>query len=107
MTAQASVMPPQAPVAEQDELLRLLDGKIAEQDCVEKAEDGGVGADAEGEREQGDGGERRTAKQRAQAVGDILQKTFKPAPTPGEMTLLAEESGIAEGAMGDAAGFFC
>ena len=91
--------------AEQHELLRLLDGKIAEQDCVKKTEDGSVGANAESEREQSDGGERRTAKHRAQAVGDIFQKTFEPSPSPGEVALLAEKSGVAERAMGGAAGF--
>ena len=40
-------------VTEHDKLRGLLHGKIAEQDCIEKAEDGGVSADAEGEREQG------------------------------------------------------
>ena len=93
-------------VTEHDKLRGLLHGKIAEQDCIEEAEDGGVSADAEGEREQGDGGERGTAEQGAHAVGDILEEAFEPFPTPGEMSLLVNQCGIAEGAQGCEAGFF-
>ena len=42
-----------------DELLRVGVRQRAKQDGVDDGEDGGVGADAEGEREDGDGGEGR------------------------------------------------
>jgi hypothetical protein len=42
---------------ELDEAFRVADREVAEEEGVDQREDGGVGADAEGEREDGDGGE--------------------------------------------------
>jgi hypothetical protein len=53
-------------------LVRVRHG--LEQDGVNDAEDGGVGADSEGEGENGDGGETAAAIQLTQCVTNILAK---------------------------------
>jgi hypothetical protein len=46
-----------ANIVQADKALTLLEREGAEQDGVDQAEDGGVGADSQGEGENGDGGE--------------------------------------------------
>ena len=55
---------------------------------VDQLEDRGVGADAEGEREHGDGGESGTAQQDAGAVPEILSEVLDDADAPGIAALL-------------------
>ena len=48
--------------------------KRAQQDSVDEAEDGGVGADAEGESENGDGGEAWRLAEHPQPESEVLKK---------------------------------
>ena len=52
-------------------------GKRLEEDAVDDSEDGGIGADAEGEREDGDGGEGRILAQAADGVAHVLHEDFE------------------------------
>ena len=49
---------------------------------MDDAEDGGVGADAERQRQQGDGGEAGRAAQHPRAVADVLHQPFGPWQRP-------------------------
>ena len=55
-----------------DEALRLGEGQRLQQDGVHHAEDGGVGADTDGQGENGHGGEARAFRQHAERVTQIL-----------------------------------
>ena len=68
--------------SEDNELAGFLHGQGAKQDGVEKAEDRGIGADAEGQRDQRHDGERRAAEHGSQAVMDIPQKALEDLPIP-------------------------
>jgi hypothetical protein len=61
---------------EENELLRIFNGKIAEQHRIDDREDGGVGADAEGEGEDGYSREARGFAQHAEGVAQILGQDF-------------------------------
>jgi len=52
------------------DLLGILVRQRIQDDGLDHAEDGGIGADAKGEREHGDQGERRLAAQGAEGVGE-------------------------------------
>jgi hypothetical protein len=54
------------------------------QDSVDDTEDGGVGADAEREREQCHGGESWLAAQHARAEGDVLPKSVPHTAEPSQ-----------------------
>src|SRR5580704_5875254 len=58
---------------EEDEFLRILDGEEAEEDLVEKGENGGVGADAEGESQDSDSGETGSAGEGAESVLEVAK----------------------------------
>ena len=58
-------------ICEKDELLRVLDGKIAEQHGIDDREDGGVGADAERKSEDGDRRESGRFAQHAEGEAQI------------------------------------
>ena len=55
MAVVAAVMPAAAP--QQDELLRVFDGEQAQENLIHQGEDGGISADAEGQRQDGHGDE--------------------------------------------------
>ncbi len=59
-----------------DQAIGILVGERPEEDAVDHAKDGAVRADAEGEREHGDGGERRRTPKHAQAIAQILHQFF-------------------------------
>ena len=59
---------------ELDELFGIADGKVTEEEGVDEGEDSSVGADAEGERENGDGGEGGRFGQGAESVAEGLKK---------------------------------
>ena len=60
-------------VMETDQTLRVRNGKETQQDSVHHAENGRVGADAEGQRNNGGGRERRTLCQHPGRKAQILQ----------------------------------
>jgi hypothetical protein len=57
-----------------DQPLGIREGEGPEQDGVHHAEDGGVRADAQGQREDGGGGEERGLRERAASEADVLQQ---------------------------------
>jgi hypothetical protein len=93
-------------LAEGDELLGMLDGKIAEQDLVDEGEDGGVGADAEGEREQGDQGEAGALGERAEAEAGVLEEAVEGGFPAGGPDLMLDGVAAAYFGAGGAAGGF-
>ena len=64
-------------VAEQDQAVGIADGERAQQHVVHQAEHGRVGADAQGQREDGDGGE-------SGGVGELAQPMPQVAAHAGE-----------------------
>src|SRR5258708_22299669 len=64
---------------EQDELLGILDGEEAQQDLVEEGENGGVGADAESQGQDGHGGKAGSAREHAEGVLQVAQDGVEPA----------------------------
>ncbi len=63
-----------------DEAVGVRVGEGVEQDSVDDGEDGGGGADAEGESENGDGGEAGIFAQHAQSVTKILEESGQEWP---------------------------
>ena len=58
-------------------MLRILNGQIAKEHGVDQGENRGVGANAEGENEDGDGSEARRFAQHPQGVAQVLNQGFK------------------------------
>ena len=76
-------------LAQHHDLLAPCVGEGLEEHAVDEAEDGGVGADAETQREHDGGGEARAAAQAAQAVADVLhQHLEEPAAARVAASLL-------------------
>ena len=83
------------------------DGRIgAEEDAFKPAEDGGVGADAEDEAEDGEGGESGIAEELAKAEAQILGEIFGGVEAMGFDTVFFDLSDAADGAEGLGAGLF-
>jgi hypothetical protein len=59
-------------VVDTDQLLRIGIGQRLQQDGIDDTEDGGIGADSQGEREQRHGGERGALDQPPKSVANIL-----------------------------------
>jgi hypothetical protein len=70
------------PFGEEHEPVRLLVGKRAQQHRVDHAEDRGVGADAQGQGQDGHGGESGAARQHASPVTDVLPPGLHAPSTP-------------------------
>jgi len=56
------------------EFVRIGEGKRAEQECINDAEDGDVGADAEREDQDGNGGEGAVPPKSAKRVANVAEK---------------------------------
>src|SRR5205823_4913964 len=69
-------------IAERDQLLRMSHRDMAQHHGIDQREDGRVGADAEGEREHHDRGERRIAKQYAERVAEVIHTATPPSDRP-------------------------
>lgn len=68
------------------EAVRVGNRKLAKEKRVDEAEDRGIYRNAEGQRQDGDGGESRIVHQRSQTVSNVLQKgghDFTSITTPG------------------------
>ena len=70
------------PFGQEDQPVRLLVGKGAQEDRVDHAEDRGVGADAQGKGQDGHGGESGAPRQHARAVTDVLPPGFHRSSPP-------------------------
>ena len=79
-----------------DELVRIPVGQRCQQNRVDDAEDGRVGADAERKRRNRDRGEPRVPPQRAQPVADVLQHALQPRRDPDVMNMVAGERQVAQ-----------
>ena len=60
-------------LVEHDQLVRARDRQLAQQDLIDEREDGGVGADAERERQDRDGREQGTAAESAERQAQVGQ----------------------------------
>ena len=67
---------------ENHQLLRILYRQISQQNRIHEAEDGGVGADAERERNGRDRGEQRIRSHGPQAIAQVLQELLPKCPGP-------------------------
>ncbi len=57
---------------DRDYAIELRKGQRLDEQCVDDAEDGAVGANADGQRDDGDDRERRTSHERPDAVTDVF-----------------------------------
>ena len=92
-------------LAEGDEVLRVGDGKRLQHEVVDEGEDGGVGADAEGQREDGDGGEAGTFGHHAETVADVVPDAFGGGLPGGGADFVLDGFGAAHLDAGCALGF--
>ncbi len=83
----------------------IAEGKRAQHERVDDAEDGDVGADAEREDEDGDEGEAAVAAQGAEGVAKILQEDVERGEAARGALLLARLLDAAEADEGQTAGF--
>ena len=92
--------------AHQVKLLRLAIGKRPQQHAVHHRENGGVGADAEREREHRYGGEAGILAQHAQTIANIHEKVLKCGPLPDFAAALLDLEDVAKLPPGGEGRFF-
>jgi hypothetical protein len=68
---------------ESDQAIGIAVCQRVQQDGVDYAKDGGVGADPQGQGEDGQECEARRAQQSADTVAEVLGQVFEAAPAPG------------------------
>src|SRR5579863_9989324 len=78
---------------------------MAEHHSMDECEDGGIGTDAEGQGENGRGGEAGSFRKLTDGKASVLDKLLEPGPAPGFAGFLSDRSGIAESAHGGGASF--
>ena len=76
--------------------VRIVIGKRTKENGVDDGKNRGVRADAEGESENGDGGEAGAALQHAKRVAKIAGGHVQPADDVGVASVFLEEGGVAE-----------
>jgi len=91
--------------AEPNQPLAVRVGQRPQKHRVDDAENGGVRADAERERQNDDQGEAWRLANAAQAVPDVLKDGFEPRKLPRLPRLLLRAGHVAEGAASGCAGF--
>jgi len=77
--------------ADREQLLGTLDRQRAQHHGVDKAEDGRVRADAEGQRQQRHGGEGRIAREGAQGISNVPDERIEPGDDPGVARVFGHE----------------
>ena len=82
--------------ADDDEPVRFFDRQLPDEDFVDQAEDGRIGADADGQREHGDGGKARSFEQHARAVSQVLPQGFESGPAPDASGIFEDERRVAK-----------
>jgi hypothetical protein len=92
--------------AQHHEGLRIGHRQRTQQDRIHEAEDGCVGADSQGERQDRHRAERLVGGQNAQAVAQVLQKLFPECPGPRGACVLLYESDVSQFPAGGASRFF-
>src|SRR5215469_8964180 len=83
-------------IEHQNELIGIWIGKRSQKHSVDDAEDGGVGADAQRERQNGDGGEARTLAEHAGGIAQVLRGLVQEAPAARLAALLLERLEVTE-----------
>ncbi len=76
--------------------MRPSDVQRSEEQCIRDAEDGGVGADADRERQHGREGEGRTARHHPKGVTHVATEIFEPARAAGVARLFFDGLEAAE-----------
>src|ERR1700730_11532054 len=89
-----------------NQALLFTERQAAPERGVDKPEDCRVCADAEGEGEDGDGGEARVFAEDSEAIANIRDKAFNGWPAPDFAAVLFHQSEIAEFAACGVRGFF-
>ncbi len=92
-----------AGVVDEEELLRVRDSQGSQKYRVDQAEDGGVRADAESQREDGDDGEGRRAAQQPQCIAEVGAKLVEQAQAERLAAFLRPGADTAELGAGAAA----
>jgi hypothetical protein len=92
-------------LVEIDEAIRIAVREGAQEDSVDEAEDGGGGADAEGERYDGEGGESGVLAEHAEAEGEILHERWEEVGGAGGAAGFHGLGERAEFELGAATGF--
>ncbi len=82
--------------AEETQLLRVAHRQGAKHQRVDEAEDGGVGADAESQRQDRDDRESRLPRKHPRAVADIADAVGQPGPDPDIAGLVERQRLAAE-----------
>jgi hypothetical protein len=82
-----------------------LDGHGPQHDGVDQAEDRGVGADSQSQREDGDGEETGAAAQRSQRIAQVLRQIGEPAQAADVAAFFLDLLDAAEFEAGAAFGF--
>jgi hypothetical protein len=90
---------------EDDEALRIVNWQRPKENCINQAEDGGVGADAEGEREDGGGSKARRFAQHAEGEAEVLEKRVEERKAASIAVFVFGLLRAAEADEGLAAGF--
>ena len=91
--------------SEKEQLARPFHRKSPYHHRVNKSEDGGVGPDAQRQRQHSDSRESRVLTQGAKAIAKVLSDLLKPNPAPGAAGFFFEIGRIAEGAHGGISSF--
>ena len=91
-------------VLDTDELVGLRIGQGMQECGVNNAEDRSCRTNAEGDRQDGDGGESGRLAQHAQGVANVLREVVPPKPAVGLVKALFGEQDVAEGTAGGGAG---
>ena len=92
-------------VRELDQFVGILSREHAKDDGVDEAEDGGVGADAERESEDGGGGEGWSFAEGAEGVANVLEERFEEGDAASVATFFLGAFEAAEFATGATEGF--
>ncbi len=87
-------------------MLRVGDRDGAKHHRVDEREDGGIGADAERDRDDDDGGEDGRFANAAQGEAQILREMIEPRGDPNSARVFHHPGNVAEFAHGGVAGFF-
>src|SRR6516165_8028188 len=76
--------------SQQNQFLGILDREQSKKNLIEQGEDGRVGADAEGQGQDGDGGKAGAPPERAQRVLEVAKQCAKPHGTAHRQLLPSE-----------------
>jgi hypothetical protein len=97
---------PQVQFAHRDQPIRIRKRQRPEHDRADDAEHGGIGADAEGQREHRGNGERGRSPQRSPRIAEVLPEFLDRRPSPHAAHRFLDQQHIAELVAGRSGGLF-